>query len=1098
MPLLKKILLLILTFLMVSCGKKPRFELIDPGHSGITFENRVEETESVHVLNFEYIYNGAGVGVMDLNNDGLQDLVFTANQVEPKVYLNLGDFRFRDISGNFRDLDNGQWYSGVTFTDINGDGWKDVYLTCTAYEEPEKNRNRFFVSQLAGEDGLPSYEDRASDYGIADESFTVHASFLDYDLDGDLDLYLMNNFVNDRLSASYRAKINDGTADNNDDLYRNNGDGTFTNVTVEAGIVYEGFGLGLAVGDVNKDGYPDLYISNDFISNDLLYINQQDGTFRNEISRYMSYQTKSSMGNDMADINNDGNRDMYTLDMLPEYYYKKKQTINGFGYIYYTNDARYGYEHQFLRNMLHMHNGFAGGEMIPYSEVGQMLGIYATEWSWSPLFADYDNDGDKDLIVANGYPVDMTDKDWTRYKVEVFGSVADARHVIDRAPAIKAPNHAYENVGELKFIKKEDGEWFEYVPSYSYGAAFVDLDNDGDLDYVTNNLNDEAFIYRNRSVEDQPDQSHYLRIRLKGKENNPYAIGAKIELWSGGVHQYQEQFLSRGYISSVDPVVHFGLGEQTHIDSVRVTWPSTNRMTVMRDIPSDQLLELHEENSKQTPSSSDPEEDAGIFQPSPGILSYFHQEEDLIDYNFRQNIIPHKFSQLGPRMQQGDLNNDGVDEILIGATNQLPLRAYMMQDGTFREAEFDGLTGPGETTHSDLAILDVDMDGDKDVITLAGGYEVPDDRYIHYLYRNTEGNYLREVLPVGSFPASVVRPCDIDRDGDQDLFIGARVARGMYPFANDSWILFNDEGRFEVESALKFNLGMVTDAVWSDYDGDGWDDLLVAREWNSIAVLKNLEGTRITSQELPEIEGMHGIWYSIMAADFDLDGDDDYILGNLGDNHRFTVSEQYPLRIYALDLDLNGTLDPISSGYWKDEYGVMKEYPVNYLDELAGQSSYFLQRYPNYTVFSYATIDDMMDSTVMKRVNYTFHVNTTSSQILWNRDGNFEWEALPGAAQVSPIKKMIVRDFNEDSYPDVLLAGNDHTYDIATGYYDANKGLILASRDGKPLRELIPSSESGIILHGMVESLLCIDGDPSLIIAGLNRDSVRVFRFPKK
>ena len=1098
MPLQRKIVFLLLPLIIISCGKKPRFELMDSGHTGIDFVNRVEETDNVHVLNFEYIYNGAGVGVMDLNNDGLQDLVFTANQVAPRVYLNEGDFRFREISGNFRDLDNGQWYSGVTFTDINGDGWKDVYLTCTAYEEPEKNRNRFFVSQPAGEDGLPTYQDRASDYGIADESFTVHASFLDYDLDGDLDLYLMNNFVNDRLSASYRAKINDGTADNNDDLYRNNGDGTFTNVTVEAGIVYEGFGLGLAVGDVNKDGYPDLYISNDFISNDLLYINQQDGTFRNEISRYMSYQTKSSMGNDMADIDNDGNRDMYTLDMLPEFYHKKKQTINGFGYIYYTNDAKYGYEHQFLRNMLHMHNGFAGGEMIPFSEVGQMLGIYATEWSWSPLFADYDNDGDKDLIVANGYPVDMTDKDWTRYKVEVFGSVADARHVIDRAPAIKTPNHVFENLGALRFIKKEDGQWFEEIPSYSYGAAFADLDNDGDLDYVTNNLNDEAFIYRNRSVEDQPDQSHYLRIRLIGKKSNPYAIGAKIGLWSGGIHQYQEQFLSRGYISSVDPVVHFGLGEQTRIDSVRVTWPASDRITVIRDITSDQVLELQEEESEQAPAYPDSSRDESLFRHTPGLLPYLHMEEDLIDYSYKQNILPHKFSQMGPRMQHGDLDNDGVDEILIGATNQLPVRAFVREEDKFVEAEFDGLTGPNEITHSDVAILDVDLDGDNDVIALAGGYEYQDDRYIHYLYRNNGDSFDREPLPAGSFPASVVRPFDIDHDGDPDLFIGARVARGMYPFANDSWILFNDQGAYTDESAIKFNLGMVTDAVWSDYDGDGWEDLLVAREWNSVAVIKNLEGNRMTSHEIPEIEEIHGVWYSITAADFDLDGDDDYLLGNLGENHRFTINEQYPLRIYALDLDLNGTLDPISTGYWKDEYGEMKEFPVNYLDELAGQSSYFLQRYPNYTLFSYATIGDMMDSTVMNRVNYTFHVNTASSQILWNREGEFEWEALPREVQVSPIKKMIVRDFNGDQYPDVLLAGNDHTYDIATGYYDASKGFLLASKDGTPLRELIPPSESGLVLHGMVESLLCVEGNPSLIIAGLNRDSARVFAFPKK
>ncbi len=555
---MKKYFLLIFSIALFSCSEKPRFELLSSNHPGVTFNNIVVETDSVHVINFEYIYNGAGVGIADLNNDGLQDVIFTANQVAPKVYLNKGNFKFSDISSNFKDLDNGQWYSGVTFIDINNDGWKDVYFTCTNSKNSIENKNRFYINQGIQADGQLLFEEMAEKYGIADDSYTVHAAFFDYDLDGDLDLYLLNNFVTDRLTATYRPKITDGSAISNDELYRNNNDGTFTNVTLEAGIRFEGFGLGLALGDVNKDGFPDIYVSNDFISNDLLYINQKDGTFKNEIATYMSYQTKSSMGNDMADINNDGNPDMFTLDMMPEYYHKKKQTINGFGYVYYTNDAKLGYEHQYLRNMLHMHNGFVDGEMIPYSEVGQMLGIYNTEWSWSPLFADYDNDGDKDLIVANGYPIDMTDKDWTRYKVQVYGHIADAKHVIDAAPAVKAFNHAYENTGELKF-EKISQEWFDEVPSYSYGAAFVDLDNDGDLDYVTNNLNDEAFIYKNHTVEKNKEKTNYIRIKLNGKKDNTFAYGAKVELWSGGEYQFQENFLSRGYISSVDPIIHFGL-----------------------------------------------------------------------------------------------------------------------------------------------------------------------------------------------------------------------------------------------------------------------------------------------------------------------------------------------------------------------------------------------------------------------------------------------------------------------------------------------------------------------------------------------------------
>lgn len=406
------------------------------------------------------------------------------------------------------------------------------------------------------------------------------------------------------------------------------------------------------------------------------------------------------------------------------------------------------------------------------------------------------------------------------------------------------------------------------------------------------------------------------------------------------------------------------------------------------------------------------------------------------------------------------------------------------------ETDLAGLTSLKPFSESDLAILDVDGDLDNDVIVLAGGYENPQEEYIHYLYENREGTFVRSELPTSHFPASVVRPFDFDKDGDMDLFIGARIKKDQFPFASDSWILINDEGTYLAENTMNFNLGMVTDAIWSDYDNDGWADLIVTREWNSVMILKNNNGESFKNQDIPEIESKHGSWFSITSGDFDQDGDDDYIVGNLGDNHRFTVSDEYPLRIYALDLDLNGTLDPISTGYWKDQYDVMTEFPINYMDELVGQSNYFIRKYDGYTPFSYASIKQMFDTATMNRVAHTFYMNTSSSYILWNQGNGFRWEKLPAAAQVSPIKKAIVADFNHDSYPDVLLAGNDHTYDIATGYYDANKGLVLLSEDGKPLSKLLSPSKSGIVLNGMVESLLFMDGETPMIIAGINRDSV--------
>ena len=854
--------------------------------------------------------------------------------------------------------------------------------------------------------------------------------------------------------------------------------------------------MGLAIGDVNKDGYPDIYVSNDYISNDLFYINHRNGTFKNEISKYMSYQTKSSMGNDMADINNDGFTDVYTLDMLPETYFKKRQTINGFSYIFYDNDAKYGYEHQYLRNMLHLGNGFANGELLPYSEVGQYAGIYQTEWSWSPLFADYDNDGDKDLIVANGYPKDMTDKDWTRMKARIYGSIADEKYMISAAPASKVPNLAFENTGNLKFENKTR-EWLTELPSYSYGASFVDLDNDGDLDYVTNNINDPAFIFKNTTVEKDKDNSGYIKIKLKGSGNNTFAIGAKTEIWSNGKYQFNEHFLTRGYSSSVEPVIHFGLSGSAEIDSVKVTWPFGGKVSVVKNPAANKLIEIDEKDAINASSVSSAQNRL-LFEKADYMLDYQHEQKDFNDFFLNQNIIPHKFSQIGPVIAKGDLNGDKLEDLMVGSTNMAPTKVFIRNDKGFTETVIQGLSKQKSYSESAIAIFDVDGDGDNDVVISAGGYEnASETDYKHMVYINNKGNFEESELPVPPFPTSVIKPFDFDHDGDTDLFIGARVKKGKYPYSNHSWLLVNNKGKFDVQESKKLDLGMVTDAAWSDIDKDGWEDLLVTREWNSVAILKNT-GKELKSEVVPGIEDHTGIWYSVIAADFDKDGDDDYIVGNLGENHRFTVSGKYPLNLYAIDLDLDGNIDPVSTAFWKDKEGKMKEYPINYLDELMAQTVFFRQKAPDYTAYSYMSLDQLLEPKDFQRAEFKLSVNTTSSYVLWNDAGKLRWETLPVEMQLSPLTKMAITDINGDNYPDVIAAGNDYSYDISTGYYDAIKGVVLLSKGKNQSFEILTPAKTGALLQGMIGSVLTIEGDTTYVIAGLNRAKALTYKLQKQ
>jgi hypothetical protein len=724
-----------------------------------------------------------------------------------------------------------------------------------------------------------------------------------------------------------------------------------------------------------------------------------------------------------------------------------------------------------------------------------MMGVSATDWSWSALFADYDNDGDKDLIVTNGFPKDMTDKDWTRLKTQASGFYSSDKALMEMVPSQKIPNVAFENTGPFSFVKRND--WLPDVPSFSYGASFADLDNDGDLDYVINNINDEAFILKNNAIEKNGKKAGFINLKLKGKTGNTLALGAKIELWAAGKFQYAEHFLTRGYSSSVDPIVHFGLGNSDRVDSIRITWPSTGKVSILRNIRSGQSLELDENNTdKETPAVKP--KNKMLFTEIDNLSVYRHEQNDFVDYALYQKLIPHKFSQIGPRMAKGDLNNDGVEDVIIGSTNKLPTEVLIRTGNNFRKVQIEGLTNTKQITEADFAIVDIDNDGDNDVISIAGGYENQyQEEYRHYLYENVNGRFRKKSLPVPAFSASVIRPCDYDHDGRIDLFIGSRLKNNMYPYSTYSYLIHN-KGELIADSSSKLDLGMVTDAVWVDFDNDGWEDLVVAREWNSIAYLRNENGKRLVAQPIPEFEAHQGFWYSLAYGDFDQDGDIDLVAGNLGENIRYHVSSQFPLSLYVIDFEMDGIVDPVMTAYWPDSEGIMKEYPVNYLDELWSQSVYFKKLFRNYTTFSTATADRIMNPQMMKKLESKLTVNTTSSYIIWNKGKTFAFEKLAPKIQLSPVKKMIVDDLNGDKFPDVILGGNDYSWDVPTGYFDANKGIVMMNngknrKGDEPTFTVLEPSQTGLLLQGMVESMLLLKGDTTLVMAGFNRADARVY-----
>ncbi len=1103
--------------LLSSCKEdNTLFSELSPRTTGIHFSNRINENDSVNILDNEYVYNGGGVGIADFNQDGLPDVYFTGNMAGNKMYLNQGNFRFSDITDISQTGGDDRWCSGTAIADINGDGLPDIYVCATFTNSPGPRTNLLYINQGNNKEGIPVFREMAAAYGLADTSYSTNAVFFDYDRDGDLDVYLLVDKVDpEGLPNKYHYKIRDGSSEGTDKLFRNDPDTSlnhpvFTNVSREAGINIEGFGLGVHVTDINRDGWPDIYVTNDFISNDLLYVNNRNGTFTNRAGEYFKHTSFSAMGNDIADINNDGKMDIIALDMLPEDNFRKKMMLSPNNYSSYINTREYQYEYQYVRNTLQLNMGEVTGpdslRKPLFSDIAYYSNIAATDWSWAPLVADFDNDGFRDLIITNGFPRDVTDHDFIAYRANTK-NYAPKDLLLEQIPSVKLKNYAYRNNGDLTF-SDETAAWGITKTSFSNGAAYADLDNDGDLDYIVNNINDSASVFRNNL--DKSGSHHYLRVSLTGDGQNRQALGAVISLFYGDDKiQVHENTPYRGYLSSMESIVHFGLGTDTLVRKISITWPD-GQVQTLHNVRTDQVLTV-EKKADSSPAETDTAVDQHLFRDitSGTGISYRQEERDYIDFNV-QVLLPHKFSQYGPALAVGDVNGDGLDDFFVGGSYGHSGSFFLQKkDGSFEAKELE----PGADMHTkkqeDAGVLlfDADLDGDLDLYIAGGGFENPfgSANYHDRFYVNTGDGFFREdsvAIPASTVSKSCVKAADFDHDGDLDLFVGGRVIPEKYPMPAPSYILRNESTKgnprfVDVTGEVAPDLaeaGLICDMLWSDFDNDGWPDMVLAGEWMPIMIMKNQMGRFMNITDSTGIRSSTGWWNSLVGGDFDNDGDIDYLAGNAGLNSFYKASPEHPARIYAGDYNHDGGFDAIPSLYLPDKKGRLQEFPAFGRDDMIKQMIGFKARYTNYNGYAIAPLHEVLTEDEIKN-SLILEANTFSSSYLENKGGGkFEIRPLPVQAQMSSVFAMIADDVDDDGNLDVIINGNDFGIEISTGRYDAFHGLVLKG-DGAGHFKVLQPGETGYLVPGDGKSLvrlLSASGEP-LLIAGQNNGPLLVF-----
>jgi enediyne biosynthesis protein E4 len=1094
-PFFMRSLLLLCVILpfFLSCNlpsaKKKLFETIPSKHSNIDFSNIITTNDTFNALNFDYIYNGGGVAVGDINNDGLPDLFFSGNMVSSKLYLNKGDFVFEDITES-AGLTTRHWITGVSMVDINHDGLIDIYL-CVANKDTTLSKNLLYINN-----GDNTFTETAKPYGLDDAGYSTHAVFFDYDGDGDLDVYVLTNaYVNSNRNVIRQKKM-DGESTSTDRLYRNNGDGTFSNVSKEAGILIEGYGLGVAIADINRDGWPDIYVANDFITNDLLWINNQDGSFTDRAGEFLKHQSFNGMGVDIADFNNDGLADIVVMDMLPPDNFRQKTMFPDVNYNQFRVILSLGYTPQYVRNTLQLNNG-----NNTFSEIGLMAGIHETDWSWAPLFADFDNSGFKDLFITNGYRKDVTNLDFISYNTELqaFGTEEAKREEAIRQLAklqgAHIHNFMYRNNGTLIF-EEVSHSWGFGEATYSNGAAFADLDNDGDLDLVISNIDLAASLFKNKT--DKLSQNNYLQLKLQGSGKNTMAIGSKVYVTAGEHKQFYEHYIHRGYKSTVSDVIHFGLGQIHHIDEVVVVWPDGN-MSKAHDVKSNQRINLSQKESIDAQFDANeffrPKEKAVFTSHPVSGLDYKHQVINYADFN-NQFLLPHKFSRNGPGIAVGDVNGDGLEDFFIGGAAGFPGTFFIRNQEGFEQITFDL-----HTENEDLGTLLFDANGNGylDLYVLSGGssyHQSEREKYKDRLYFNDGfGNFTwqPDALPGIIASGSKVAAADFDGDGDLDLFVGGRVIPGEYPLPAQSYILRNNNGVFEDVSSevlpqLKI-LGLITDAIWTDFDGDDKVDLIVVGEWMPVTFFRNEDGVLKNVTDQSGIGHQKGWWNSITAGDFNKDGKMDYIVGNLGLNSKLKASINMPVRMYADDFDQNGSIDPIMTRFIEG-----KEHVIHPRDNLTKQIASMKRRFPKYHIYGEADLSKTLTSDEIKRA-YRLEANFMESAYLENQgNGRFSLKPLPQEAQIAPVFGVLVNDYNGDGNPDVLITGNSYATEIHSGWYDAGIGLYLQG-DGKGNFKPVHHSQSGFFVDtdakGMAEVQL--DEFTGLVLVASNEDSLATY-----